>query len=55
VADYSEIPQLIKEFKRAAIDAFMRTQPYPWSIEGDHYEISSSSTNTKVTRPGADG
>ena len=55
MADYSEIPQMIREFKRAAIDAYMRTLPYAWSIEGDHYEISSSSTNTKVTRPGADG
>jgi hypothetical protein len=55
MAEYSEIPDLIKDFKRAAIDAYMRTLPYAWSIEGDHYEISSSSTNTKVTRPGADG
>ncbi len=55
MAEYSELPQLIQELKLAAIDAYMRTQPYPWTINGDHYEINSSSTHTKVTRPGPDG
>ncbi|MEV7693997.1 hypothetical protein AB0N73_11775 [Microbacterium sp. NPDC089189] len=55
MAEYSELPGLVREFKRAAIDAYMRTQPYAWTIDGDHYEINSSSTHTKVTRPGPDG
>lgn len=55
MAEYSEIPHLITQFKRAAIDAYMRTQPYPWKINGDRYEIDSSSTHTTVTRPGTDG
>ncbi|QAY72517.1 hypothetical protein ET445_03335 [Agromyces protaetiae] len=52
---YEDVAGRVGEFKRAAIDAYMRTQPYAWSIDGDHYEISSSSTHTKVTRPRADG
>ena len=55
MAEYSEIPAMIRSFKRAAIDAYMRTQPYAWTIEGGHYEIDSSSTHTEVTRPNADG
>src|SRR5690242_6981849 len=55
MAEYSELAQLVRELKLAAIDAYMRTQPYPWTINGDQYEINSSGTHTKVTRPGPDG
>ena len=55
MAEYDDIPDLLQGLKRAAIDAYMRTQPYAWKINGDHYEIDSSSTHTKVSRPVPDG
>lgn len=50
---YENLPTLIGELKRAAIDAYMKSQG--WDIEGDKYNISSSSTSYDVTRPGTDG
>lgn len=55
MAEYSEVEGMIPSLKRAAIDAYMRTQHYPWTIEGSHYVIDTSDTETKVTRPGPDG
>lgn len=53
--EYEDVPQLIADFKRAAIDAYMRTQTYAWEIDGDKYEINSSGAHYTVTRPGEDG
>lgn len=53
--EYDDLPTLVGELKRAAIDAYMRTQHQPWSIVGDEYEMRSSGTVTTVTRPRADG
>jgi hypothetical protein len=55
MAGYDDLPDLIGSFKRAAIDAYMRTQHYPWTIAGGHYEINSSGADYKVTRPDKSG
>ncbi|MDQ1130367.1 hypothetical protein [Microbacterium sp. SORGH_AS_0888] len=52
---YGDLGDLIPRFKRAAIDAYMRTSPSGWQINGDTYEINSSGAHYKVSRPGADG
>lgn len=49
---YDQLPDLTGKLKRAAIDAYMKSQQ--WEIQGEHYEIPGNSTN-KVTRPGANG
>lgn len=54
MASYEDLASLAQFFKRAAIDAYMRTQPYPWTINGGKYEIDSSSVHTSVTRPNVD-
>lgn len=51
----TDVSALIPRFKRAAIDAYMRTSPSGWEINGDSYEIDSSSAHYTVTRPGPDG
>lgn len=61
MADYKDLESLIGKLKRSAIDAYMRGNPINgggggWSIEGDHYVLSSASGGTaKVTRPGENG
>jgi hypothetical protein len=54
MASYDDLGGLVGKLKRSAIDAWMHDEG--WEIYGDdHYEMSSSSTNYKVSRPGSDG
>lgn len=60
MADYKDLESLIGKLKRSAIDAYMRGGPLAggaggWSIEGDHYVLSSRAGTAKVSRPGEDG
>lgn len=50
---YDNLPTMIGELKRAAIDAYMKSQG--WSIESDKYNMSSTNASFDVTRPGSDG
>lgn len=50
---YANLDSLVGELKRAAIDAYMVGQG--WDLEGDKYNMSSSSNSYDVTRPGSDG
>lgn len=51
--NYANLPTLIGELKRAAIDAYMKSQG--WHMHDNNYSISSRSASFDVTRPGKDG
>lgn len=51
--NYVNLPTLIGELKRAAIDAYMKSQG--WDVQDSKYHISSRSASFDVTRPGSDG
>jgi hypothetical protein len=54
MASYDDFDTLVGKLKRASIDAWMFEQG--WEIYADdHYEMGSSSTSYKVSRPGTDG
>lgn len=64
MATFEELDSLIGPLKRAAIDAYMRSDgwgPWKWQIRDDYYEYIHPSAGTfgptteEVTRPDADG
>ena len=63
-ATYDDLPELIGNLKRAAIDAYVRdklaSSPALFTLAEDHYLITVNSgagggSSTRITRPNSDG